>query len=530
MKKSLIFLFCSTIVFLAAGVDTQANSQSYPIVDTGQDVCYDSVQAITPPQPGESFYGQDAQHDGNYPSYTNNADSLTVQDNVTGLTWIRTPDTDGDGDLDTYDQLTWPEFQAYPETLNAQNFGGYNDWRVPTIKELYSLIDFRGQDPSGPNPSQLVPFIDTTYFDFVYGDPNVGERLIDAQYWSDNVYVGTVFVNQIAVFGVNFADGRIKGYPRDIGPTGIAVHYARYVRGNSVYGINDFTDNGDGTITDNATALIWSKDDFGDGVNTGPRSGMKWEDALAFVQQKNSENYLGHNDWRLPNAKEMQSILDYSRGPDATGSAAIDSVFNITQITNENGDVDYPWYWTGTTHLKSNGMADAGAYVCFGRATGYMMNAWIDVHGAGAQRSDRKGSDFTGYAYIPYGYYFPMAPQGDAVRIYNYVRLVRDADPTSTGDSKSGKSVIPDGFRLDQNYPNPFNPETVISYRLSAVSRVTLKIYDLLGKEVAVLVDVEKPAGEYTVRWNAAGFPAGIYFYTLAAGSFRMTRKMVLVE
>ena len=91
---------------------------------------------------------------------------------------------------------------------------------------------------------------------------------------------------------------------------------------------------------------MWSQNDSGDGVNTGPRSGMTWEEALAWVQEKNDENYLGYSDWRLPNAKEMQSIVDYSRAPGATGSAAIDPVFNITQITNENGETDYPWFWT----------------------------------------------------------------------------------------------------------------------------------------------------------------------------------------
>lgn len=62
-----------------------------------------------------------------------------------------------------------------------------------------------------------------------------------------------------------------------------------------------------------------------------------------------------------------------------------------------------------------------------GRALGYMMAGWIDVHGAGCQRSDRKNGEFSGYTYIADGYYFFMAPQGDAVRQYNYVRLVRDS-------------------------------------------------------------------------------------------------------
>ena len=69
------------------------------------------------------------------------------------------------------------------------------------------------------------------------------------------------------------------------------------VRGNPSYGKNDFHDNGDGTITDRATGLMWSKADSGKGMN--------WEAALAWVQAKNAKKYLGHNDWRLPNAKEL---------------------------------------------------------------------------------------------------------------------------------------------------------------------------------------------------------------------------------
>jgi hypothetical protein len=229
-------------------------------------------------------------------------------------------------------------------------------------------MDFRGTDPSGPNPSGLIPFIDTAYFAFDYGDTAAGERIIDAQFWSSNGYVGSVFSGQSAAFGLNLADGRIKGYPSGTSGPITKLNYVYFVRGNPDYGINDFSDNGGGTVTDNATGLMWSQDDSGDGVNTGPRSGMTWEDALAWVQQMNDENYLGYDDWRLPNAKEMQSLVDYSRAPDATGSAAIDPVFNITQITNEGSEVDYPWFWTSTTHVRSNGSGAAGVYICFGRA------------------------------------------------------------------------------------------------------------------------------------------------------------------
>jgi hypothetical protein len=388
-------------------------SYSYPVVDTGQDKCYNNSSEISWPAEGEAFYGQDAQFDGNQSSYTLSADGLTVYDNVTGLTWTQSPDLDGDGDIDVEDKLTFAEAQAYPATLNAASFGGYNDWRLPSIKELYSLMDFNGTDPIiGGGTAGLIPFIDTDTFAFGYGDIAAGERVIDAQFWSSNVYVGTVFSGQQATFGLNLADGRIKGYPSGTsGPVG-KLNYVYFVRGNTNYGINDFTDNGDGTITDNATGLMWPQDDSGVGMN--------WEDALAWVQQKNDENYLGYSDWRLPNAKELQSIVDYSRSPDATGSAAINPVFSATQITNEAGQTDYPFYWTSTTHVRSGGSGEAGVYISFGRGMGSMDGTnIIDVHGAGCQRSDPKDGDPNNYPSWGHG------PQGDLQRVFNYVRLVR---------------------------------------------------------------------------------------------------------
>ncbi|MET0069674.1 MAG: DUF1566 domain-containing protein [Candidatus Thiodiazotropha sp.] len=397
--------------------DGTTRSLEYPIVDTGQQQFFDNSSQIAAPAEGDIFHGQDAQYDGNQPSYTISDDGLTVHDNVTGLTWTQTADLDGDGDIDADDKLTFDEAQDYPASLNAQGYGGYSDWRLPTMKELYSLMNFNGTDPMSDDTSQLTPFIDTDYFGFAYGDSAAGERVIDAQFWSGNLYVDYVFDNQQAAFGLNLADGRIKGYPSGSGPV-VKTNYVYFVRGNTAYGVNDFTANGDGTISDNATGLMWSQDDSG--------SGMTWADALAWVEQQNAGNHLGYSDWRLPNAKEMQSLLDYSRAPGATGSAAIDPVFNITPIVNEGGETDYPWFWTGTTHIRSDGSGSSAVYICFGRAMGYMNSTWMDVHGAGAQRSDGKEADFSRYTYVADGYYFDMSPQGDAVRIYNYVRLVRD--------------------------------------------------------------------------------------------------------
>jgi uncharacterized protein DUF1566/arylsulfotransferase ASST/beta-agarase/YXIM esterase-like protein len=397
----------------------------YLIVDTGQTTFYNNTTEITAPADGDAFYGQDAQFTGNAPSYTLSGDGLTVYDNVTALTWTQSADWDDDGDIDASDKFSFTEFLSYADTLNTQVYGGFSDWRAPTIKELYSLMDFTGLDPSGYNgtdTSALTPFIDDTVFAVGFGDTDAGERIIDGQYWSSTEYLGTTMGGNATTFGLNLVDGRIKGYPQVN-----KDEYAYFVRGNTDYGVNDFGDNGDSTVTDAASGLMWSQDDSG--------AGMNWEAALAWVQQKNDENYLGHNDWRLPDAKELQSIVDYSRSPQQTSSAAIDPVFNITSITVEDGGTDWPFFWSGTTHANYQGGGRSGAYVCFGEALGYWQNQWQDVHGAGAQRSDPKYDDGTDYS-------SGHGPQGDAVRIDNFVRLVRDAEATVATEPYEGYNLF----------------------------------------------------------------------------------------
>jgi hypothetical protein len=90
--------------------------------------------------------------------------------------------------------------------------------------------------------------------------------------------------------------------------------------------------------------------------------------------------------------------------------------------------------------------------------------------------------------------------------------------------------VIPTDYRLDQNYPNPFNPSTTIRFALPTPDHVTLKIYNLLGKEIASLADGYLAAGEYKVDWQAADLPSGVYFYRLQSGTFNTTRKLLLLK
>ena len=112
-------------------------------------------------------------------------------------------------------------------------------------------------------------------------------------------------------------------------------------------------------------------------------------------------------------------------------------------------------------------------------------------------------------------------PQGSGYDIGAY-------EYTSTTSVEDEKVV--NDFKLYQNYPNPFNPSTTIQYAIDSRQFVTLKVYDILGKEVATLVNEEKPAGSYEIDFDAHNLSSGIYFYQLIVGNYIQTRKMVLLK
>jgi hypothetical protein len=381
------------------------NGLTYAVVHTAQLKTYNNNSEISAPTQGTAFYGQDPQYLNNQPSYTNNGDG-TVTDNVTGLMWQQSQGS----------EMTFEQAVAGASTFNA---GGYSDWRLPTIKELYSLILFSGKEGTttvvnGVSTSlDAVPFIDNNVFEFKYISST--ERYMDIQNWSSTEYVSKTMNGDDTVFGVNFADGRIKGYPKYNKQTGAGnTMFVRYVRGNTNYGKNSFVDNGDQTVTDNATGLMWMKNDS--------QAGYNWESALNYCE---SLSLGGKDDWRLPHAKEIQSLVDYTKSPDTSnGQAALDSVFNISSIVDVNQANNYPYFWTTTTHVNHVGSTRA-VYLTFGEALGWMQNPqtseWViyDVHGAGSQKSDPKTGDVSNY---PHG----LGPQGDVIKIENHVRCVRN--------------------------------------------------------------------------------------------------------
>ena len=332
-------------------------------------------------------------------------------------------------EIPTSEGFDWQGAKEYCENLEL---GGYDDWRLPTAKELFSISDF----------SEGWPYLDTTYFSLV--NTNFVDK--SEQYWTSNTYAGhTEEGGYAAAFGVNHATGHIKAYageepkdrkdqkgppPSGKNPQGQErpegedtegnrppppgngekpmgnpmLKHVRAVRGDT-YGINEFVDNADKTITDKATGLMWSKMDS--------QKGLDWKNALHYAE--NSE-LAGYSDWRLPNVKELQGIVDYSFAPDAKDTLydgpAIDPIFKCSEIKNENDEIDYPYFWTSTSARFQKGKPYYYAwYVAFGRA---VNNQGHDFHGAGAVRFDTKHKNG------------PASEGGE--RFNNYVRLVRNVE------------------------------------------------------------------------------------------------------
>ena len=119
----------------------------------------------------------------------------------------------------------------------------------------------------------------------------------------------------------------------------------------------------------------------------------------------------------------------------------------------------------------------------------------------------------------------------DDIRIYNYALSLQEiAGLAVTSVSYSPAAAVPTRFVLEPNYPNPFNPTTVVRYQVPVASNVRLVVYDLLGRESAMLVNERKDPGSYSVVFIASGLASGVYLYRLQAGGFLETRKMILMK
>jgi hypothetical protein len=287
--------FCIPAILLLA-LSSPVFSVDLIVPDTGQTLCYDDRQIIPCPSVGQDYYGQDGNYLINPPSLTDNLNG-TVTDNLTGLTWEQKTAAN--------EQTLYYYSDAvnYCETLSL---GGHDDWRVPTRKEYSTIL----------NLGRVSPALDITYFPYYTSN--------EIYYWTISPYK----IDPTKMWTVQISFGTIEKYPygEEVWPLKV-----RCVRG-SAESSADYTDNGDSTVTDNVTGLMWEqKTDDG-----GPRdkaNKFTWKDALAYC-----ENLIlgGHDDWRMPTPKELERLVDLGKS-----SPAIDT----TYFSNTSNGL----YWTGTT-------------------------------------------------------------------------------------------------------------------------------------------------------------------------------------
>jgi len=256
----------------ATGIDSiTITVRSWVIPDTGQTQSYTET------------FGEDSDYTINPPSYTDNGDG-TVSDNVTGLIWQQEDD-------DT--RRIWEEACSYCDDLTL---AGYSDWRLPSKKELMSIVNYG---------TGIFLSIDITYFSNTHG----------SFYWSSTTYVD----NSSYAWDVNFSNGSVIHHSKS------GNSYVRCVRGGTI-DAGDFTDNGDGTVTDNNTGLTWQQDEGG---------AKTWEDAIVYCE---ALSLAGYTDWRLPNIKELESITD-------------DNLYDPAIDTNYFPDAHANYYWSSTTGI-----------------------------------------------------------------------------------------------------------------------------------------------------------------------------------
>jgi len=215
-----------------------------------------------------------------------------------------------------------------------------------------------------------------------------------------------------------------------------------------------------------------------------------------------------------------------------TGQTGVHSRYESTMIGNYSTQIIY----TGDSLIYINDVSD------FVFSTLYSNYSYVDS----VLKCDSLAKAFAGNTNST-AYYSKLweLSKGFTIKLFKdasykltcliYTAWLNAGSPVSVEDENYIKSPIT--FNLYQNYPNPFNPSTIIKYTISNVtlsgvegSRVQLKIYDVLGNEISTLVDEEKPAGNYEIKFNASTLSSGIYFYKLQTSNFTETKKMILLR
>jgi parallel beta-helix repeat protein len=327
------FLIFSISEIYADHISVYGDDSTGRIPDTGLTKCYDNEKEIPCPNPGEDFYGQDANYNINPQSFSKldaQANELPysatewtmVRDNVTGLIWEVKTD---DGSIhDKDNKYTW--YDSNPETnggytgtngdgtdtedfiksLNESNYGGFSDWRLPSLKELVTIV----------HNGEINPATNKSYF------PKIRSEF----YWSSTSRV----LNTGYAWGVYFYYGDARNRDKD------SSYYVRAVRGGQCRSFDHSVNlviNTDETVTDTFTGLMWQKE------STETR--MTWQNAIEYCENMSLSDY---NDWRLPTMHELRSIVNYLKYYPAMNQDFFSGILSS-------------FYWSSTSNANFTGNA-----------------------------------------------------------------------------------------------------------------------------------------------------------------------------
>ncbi|MCB1157131.1 MAG: DUF1566 domain-containing protein [Leptospiraceae bacterium] len=391
---------------LAASNSTSGTSTvKFLVSDASQSKCYDEkgTEMTCPTNASSSFYGQDAQYTRLKPSYT--VSNGIVLDNNTGLMW----------EQEHHDtRVSYADAVSHCTQLRT---GNYSDWRIPTIRELFSI-----NNANGDQNTTNAFYLDSAYFNFNYPTSveltGTHTTKMMGQTWSSTARPDDSTIN----YFYNFLDGHIKS---NFNNSSNSTLFYRCVRGDkTVFATNNYKDNGDGTVTDNNTGLIWQQSN---GEQSTGDYQFTWQEALSYCENL---SLAGKTDWRLPDIKELQSIVYYDNPDYNTTKMVLDTKYfkftlpagkdlNTNPTTSPpNGNSVAPFFWSSTTHGDAKSFA---SYMCFGPCWAvekFVGTGTYDAHGPGAQRSDPKS--------VPTTWPTSIGDQKDVVQVNNFVRCVRN--------------------------------------------------------------------------------------------------------
>jgi len=300
---------------------------------TGQSKCYDSsgteISCTGTGQDGELQVGVE------WPDLRFTVSGDCVTDNLTGLMWAKNANLAGG-------KRSWQGALDYVTSMNSgSGLCGYHDWRLPNVNELESLINSGEADTAWLN-SQGFSNVQSNYYWSSTTDAVNTDNAWVVSVWNGDVYG---YSKSYGYYVWPVRSGQSGTFvPSDIWKTGQTTSYATGDDGALEKGVawppQRFTDHGDGTVTDNLTGLMWAK-------NANLAGGAKtWQEALDYVKSINSGAGLGgYHDWRLPNRKELFSLIDHSKWDPAL------------PVSHPFQNVRYDYYWSSTTYAYITGTA-----------------------------------------------------------------------------------------------------------------------------------------------------------------------------